>query len=125
MRIRQKHLTVIMSSGLIALIATISATLSADQSPAPAPSQTPAAIQTAAPVQTPASAQRAATAATPAAPVTPARELVSTYCVSCHNERVHTANLMLDKADTEQVANSADTWEKVIVKLRSRAMPPP
>jgi hypothetical protein len=32
---------------------------------------------------------------------------------------------MLDKADTGQPANSAETWEKVIVKLRSRAMPPP
>ena len=32
---------------------------------------------------------------------------------------------MLDKADDEQVANSAATWEKVVVKLRSRAMPPP
>src|SRR5439155_14901895 len=36
-----------------------------------------------------------------------------------------TANLVLDKADAEQVANSAETWEKVVVKLRSRAMPPP
>jgi cytochrome c5 len=56
---------------------------------------------------------------------TPARELVGTYCVSCHNERVKTANLMLDKADSGQPGNSAETWEKVIVKLRSRAMPPP
>jgi hypothetical protein len=34
-------------------------------------------------------------------------------------------NLMLDKADAEQVFKSAETWEKVIVKLRSRSMPPP
>ena len=46
------------------------------------------------------------------------------YCVTCHNERLKTANLLLDKADAEQVFNSAETWEKVIVKLRSRAMPP-
>ena len=32
---------------------------------------------------------------------------------------------MLDKADAEHVSNSAETWEKVIVKLRSRSMPPP
>lgn len=56
---------------------------------------------------------------------TPARELVSTYCVSCHNQRMKTANLMLDAADADHVANSADTWEKVVVMLRSRAMPPP
>jgi len=59
-----------------------------------------------------------------AAPPTPARELVSKYCVTCHNERLKTAGLLLDKADTEQVANSAEIWEKVIVQLRSRAMPP-
>jgi hypothetical protein len=54
----------------------------------------------------------------------PARELVAKYCVSCHNEKVKTANIALDKADAEQVFNSAETWEKVIVKLRSRSMPP-
>ena len=61
-------------------------------------------------------------AVTPAA--TPARALVSTYCVTCHNARLKTANVLLDQADMEQVSNSADTWERVIVQLRSRAMPP-
>jgi cytochrome c5 len=56
---------------------------------------------------------------------TPARALVNTYCVACHNEKLKTANLALDRADADHVANSAETWEKVIVKLRSRAMPPP
>ena len=46
------------------------------------------------------------------------------YCVTCHNERLKTAGLLLDKADADQVSNSADTWEKVVVQLRSRAMPP-
>jgi len=55
---------------------------------------------------------------------TPAGELVASYCVSCHNERLKTGNLALDKVDAQQVGNSAETWEKVIVKLRSRAMPP-
>ena len=32
---------------------------------------------------------------------------------------------MLDGVDADQVSNSAEEWEKVIVKLRSRAMPPP
>jgi hypothetical protein len=49
---------------------------------------------------------------------------VTTYCVSCHNQKLKTANLTLDTADTEQVANSAETWEKVVVQLRSRSMPP-
>jgi hypothetical protein len=35
-----------------------------------------------------------------------------------------TANLALDKADAEHVFNSAEIWEKVVVKLRSRSMPP-
>jgi len=56
---------------------------------------------------------------------TPARDLVTKYCVSCHSEKVKAGNLLLDRADAEHVANSAATWEKVIVKLRSRAMPPP
>ena len=59
-----------------------------------------------------------------AAGVNPARELVTAYCISCHNERLKTANLALDKADAEQVFNSEETWEKVVVKLRSRSMPP-
>jgi mono/diheme cytochrome c family protein len=55
----------------------------------------------------------------------PAHELVTKYCVSCHNEKVKTAGLALDRADAENPAKSAETWEKVIAKLRSRAMPPP
>src|SRR6185436_14611148 len=53
-----------------------------------------------------------------------ARDLVSKYCVSCHNQRLKTANLELDRLDTVTISNSAEVWEKVIVKLRSRAMPP-
>ena len=56
---------------------------------------------------------------------TPARQLVTTYCISCHNQKLKTANLTLDTADAQQVGNSAETWEKVIVQLRSRSMPPP
>ena len=59
------------------------------------------------------------------APTTPARELVNAYCVTCHNDKLKTAGLALDKLDADHPANSAETWEKVIVKLRSRAMPPP
>ena len=55
---------------------------------------------------------------------TPVHALVTSYCISCHNQRLKTANLTLDSVDTKQVANSAETWEKVIVQLRSRSMPP-
>ena len=50
--------------------------------------------------------------------------MVTKYCVTCHNERLKTANLLLDKADAEQVSNSTDSWERVVVQLRSRSMPP-
>ena len=55
----------------------------------------------------------------------PARELVNKYCVSCHNEKLKTAGLALDRANADNPYSSEETWEKVIVKLRSRAMPPP
>ncbi len=58
-------------------------------------------------------------------PATPAREFVTNYCVTCHNDRLKTGNLTLESADANQVFNAAQTWEKVIVKLRSRSMPPP
>jgi len=64
-------------------------------------------------------------ATAPAAPASPARELVTKYCVSCHNQKLKTGNLVLEDADAVHVFNSAEIWEKVIVKLRSRSMPPP
>ncbi len=54
----------------------------------------------------------------------PARELVNKYCVSCHNDKLKTAGLSLDRADAEHPSNSQEIWENVIAKLRSRAMPP-
>jgi len=103
MRTRQRQLTLVMAYRSIALIAAIAVTLGANQSGSPL------------------SAQGVTTSATA---TTPARELVTTYCVTCHNQRLKTANLTLDNVDAENVFNSADTWEKVVVKLRSRAMPP-
>ena len=50
--------------------------------------------------------------------------LLATYCVTCHNERTRTAGLMLDKLDLEHVAIDAETWEKVVRKLRGGMMPP-
>lgn len=55
----------------------------------------------------------------------PAGQLVSTYCVACHNQRLKSGGLALDQLDIANPSNSAEAWEKVIVKLRSRAMPPP
>ena len=52
------------------------------------------------------------------------RAFVTTYCVTCHNDRLKTGSLTLENADTENVFNSSEIWEKVIVKLRTRSMPP-
>ncbi len=52
------------------------------------------------------------------------RALLDRYCVTCHNERTRTAGLALDTTDIEQVGQSAEVWEKVVRKLRTRAMPP-
>ena len=57
--------------------------------------------------------------------VSPRRELLAKYCVTCHNERLKTAKLMLDKANVEDIGADAEVWEKVVRKLRSGAMPPP
>ena len=53
------------------------------------------------------------------------RALLDRYCVSCHNDRVKTANLSLQGLDLTRVAEHADVWEKVIRKLRAGVMPPP
>src|SRR6266446_3946925 len=47
------------------------------------------------------------------------------YCVTCHNEKLRTAGLSLDKANVGYPADNAAIWEKVLRKLRTREMPPP
>jgi hypothetical protein len=66
-------------------------------------------------------------AGTPRTSPIPAAEtaaVLKQYCVSCHNERVKTANLALDRVDAEKVQQNPDVWEKVVRKLRAGAMPP-
>jgi hypothetical protein len=53
------------------------------------------------------------------------REVLDKYCVACHNQRLKTADLILDSADVSNVPSNAEVWEKVIRKLRAGAMPPP
>lgn len=61
----------------------------------------------------------------PAAPAaTPQRALLNQYCVTCHNQRMKTAGLMLDGADLAKVGENAEVWEKVVRKLRAGMMPP-
>ena len=71
-----------------------------------------------------ASAQDPATA-TATATATEYRQLIDQYCVACHNTKFNNANMVLDNLDLNQLSHDAETWERVIRKLRSRAMPPP
>src|SRR5690349_7545946 len=51
-------------------------------------------------------------------------DTLTKYCVVCHNDRLRTADLTLEKADLDHLGARADLWEKVVRKLRTRTMPP-
>ena len=55
---------------------------------------------------------------------TRANNMLKTYCVTCHNETLRTAGLLLDKLDVEHLEQGASSFEKVILRLRARSMPP-
>src|SRR5262249_52779039 len=88
-------------------------------SPPPDPHATrpvaPAVVHTSAPIR--------ASATNPS--LEPYRALLDRYCVTCHNDRVKTANLSLQALDLAKVAERPELWEKVIRKLRAGVMPPP
>ena len=72
----------------------------------------------------------AATAQTPASETTPASShwaMVDKYCVECHNATDWAGSLALDTLDHTEVAipKEAETWEKVVRRMRGRLMPPP
>jgi hypothetical protein len=46
------------------------------------------------------------------------------YCVTCHNARVKTANLLLDQLDLARLGDHAEIGELVVRKLRAGMMPP-
>ena len=81
------------------------------QPPAQSPAQPPAQP----PPQAPAQAQvRAETQAA-----------ITQYCVTCHNDRLKTAGLVLDPAGVTHPGDDAETWERVLRQLRAGTMPPP
>ena len=67
---------------------------------------------------------QAPVSATPTAAPTP-RVFLNTYCVTCHNQKLKTAGLMLDSVDLADPGAHAEVLEKVIAKLRAGSMPPP
>src|SRR6476469_5950407 len=52
------------------------------------------------------------------------REVLDTYCVTCHNQRLQTGGVTLQSADLSRVAEDSELWEKVVRKLRVGTMPP-
>ena len=52
------------------------------------------------------------------------QKTVSTYCLTCHNDKLKTGGLALDRPELADVATHADVWEKVIRKVRTGMMPP-
>src|SRR5437868_449768 len=58
------------------------------------------------------------------APESSPRSLLNQYCVTCHNDKLKTAGLTLDKMDPSHVAADTEAWEKVVRKLRAGMMPP-
>ena len=61
----------------------------------------------------------------PSPPGSSSRAVFDKYCTTCHNQRRQTAGVMLDKMDLNHVGANAETWEKVVRKLRAQEMPPP
>ena len=53
------------------------------------------------------------------------RALLDQYCVTCHNDRLKTSNLSLEKLDLAAVGDHTELWERVVRKLRAGVMPPP
>jgi mono/diheme cytochrome c family protein len=86
----------------------------------------------------PLDAQRSQPAADPAAPAVgsspapqasasggaPEATFLTQYCIGCHNQRAKVAGLSLDTLDLARAGSDAETWEKVIKKVRTGMMPP-
>jgi hypothetical protein len=64
----------------------------------------------------------------PSIPAAPAaaghRQTVDRYCVTCHNQKLKTAGVMLDQVDIGNPGAGAEVWERVVRKLRTNTMPP-
>ena len=58
-------------------------------------------------------------------PASSHRRVIDRHCVTCHNQKLKTAGLLLDEADVANPGKGAEVWEKVVRKLRTGTMPPP
>src|SRR5580693_7860868 len=63
-------------------------------------------------------------AAQPASPAAAQQAVVTKYCYTCHNEKLKSGGLALTALDISAPAKNIESWEKVIRKLGTGAMPP-
>jgi hypothetical protein len=59
-----------------------------------------------------------------AASLSSTRATIGEFCIPCHNDRLKTGGLTLESLDPNDVAGSAEAWERVVRKLRLGLMPP-
>ncbi len=52
------------------------------------------------------------------------RGLLDKYCVTCHSDELRTGGVSLESSTLTDIPKAAETWEKVIRKVRVGAMPP-
>src|SRR2546426_9699851 len=52
------------------------------------------------------------------------QDLGSKYCLTCHNDKLQTGGLTLEKLDAAHPTRDPETWEKVIRKVPAGLMPP-
>jgi cytochrome c5 len=86
------------------------------------PTPAPKATTTAPAAATPVSAAPGVAATDPE--MATQRAVLDKYCVTCHNQKLKTANLEIDKLDLAHLNEHAEVAEKVIRRLRAGLMPP-
>jgi mono/diheme cytochrome c family protein len=73
----------------------------------------------------PRASERAPAARTDAAFDASIKPFLATNCFACHNARLKTSGLDLEAlASADSVAHDTDTWDSVLLKIRSGEMPP-
>jgi hypothetical protein len=95
---------------------------------APAPASAPASAHPAAPEHAaPGSNVPAQDGVAPAAAPGAAQNwpMLKQYCEKCHNAEDWAGDIAFDTMTPADIGDNAETWEKAIVKLRGRLMPPP
>jgi len=54
-----------------------------------------------------------------------ASETFRAYCLDCHDRSIRSGDMLIDPAHLADIGAHAESWEKVLHKLRAGTMPPP